>query len=298
MFFIFNRPATTARVFEAIRTAKPRRLFVFADGPRSDRPDDDERCAAARALTERVDWPCDVSREYADANRGTLGSVSHGLDTVFRTVDRAIVLEDDCLPDPSFFAFCDTLLERYADDDRVMTIGGSRPARLPQPARSYAFSRYPLIWGWATWRRAWVHYDAEMNGWPEARAANVLASVLQSERARQYWVFILDRNWRDARHRNWDYSWVFASWRRDGLSIVPSRNLVSNIGFGADATHCSDPSSPESARPLDAMPFPLRHPDSVTRDSEQDDAIERYLFSGNLSRAIAEAGRRVRAHTP
>lgn len=286
VLFVFNRPETTARVFEAIRAAAPRTLFVFADGPRGDHPEDAVLCAETRAVTERVDWPCDVTRDYADMNRGTPARIADGLASVFAAHERAIVLEDDCLPDPTFFPFCETLLAHYATDERVMTIGGSRPSRIPAALGSYSVSRYPLIWGWATWRRAWQHFDLAMAAWPTAAMDGTLDRILGSPRAARYWAFVLDRNYRDARHRSWDYSWLFASWLRDGFSIVPASNLVSNIGFGAGAVHCTDAASPEAARPLAPMPFPLIHPADVVCDTTIDDAIEAHLFSGNLDRTL------------
>jgi hypothetical protein len=169
-FIIFNRPDTTARVFEAIRRAEPPQLLIVADGPRVDRPSDVERCAAARAVIERVDWDCEVLTNYAEANMGLADRVSSGLDWVFSLCDRAIVLEDDCLPDPSFFRFCDELLDRYRDDERVMAISGDNFQLGRRRTRySYYLSRYNHCWGWATWRRGWQHYDHRMQLWPLVR---------------------------------------------------------------------------------------------------------------------------------
>src|SRR6266566_849672 len=171
-FIIFNRSERTAEVFGAIRAARPAQLFVIADGPRPDVESDATKCAATRAIIERVDWPCQIFRRYADKNIGLRRNVSEGLDWVFNQTERAIILEDDCLPDPSFFPFCEELLERYAEDRHVAMIGGTNldpEHAAPRGEDSYYFSRFWQIWGWATWRRVWQLCDHEMKEWPELR---------------------------------------------------------------------------------------------------------------------------------
>jgi hypothetical protein len=153
-FFIFNRPDTTARVFEAIRQAQPSKLLVVADGPRSTRPGEAEKCAATRAIIDQVDWECEVLTNYSDVNLGCRHRVSSGLDWVFEQVEEAIILEDDCLPHPTFFRFCEELLEWYRHDHRIVAISGDNFQNGHQSGEfSYYFSRYVHIWGWATWRR-------------------------------------------------------------------------------------------------------------------------------------------------
>lgn len=293
--FIFNRPHTTSQVFQQIRRARPSRLFVIADGPRIDRPDDRQRCDAAREATGDVDWPCDVQREYAEANLGQRKRIETGLTWVFDHVDETVVLEDDCLPHATFFGFCGQLLDRYRDEARVMTVSGNRlmPTR-GSTERSYHFSRYPLIWGWATWRRAWQHYDGDMRAWPELRDAGWLNRQLDSQLARDYWTYILEKAWASPQTRSWDYAWALSSWRRQGFSIIPSVNLVSNIGFGADATHNTNSLSRYAATPTEAMPFPLGHSDAIVRDEDEDRRLEAHLFSGTLARVLARAKEGVR----
>src|SRR3954453_1153033 len=157
---LFRRPEETARVFERIREARPRKLFLVADGPRPGNEEDAQGCEQARAVVERVDWPCDVVRDFADENLGLKKRIPRGLHRVFGEAPEAIILEDDCLPHPSFFRYCAELLERYRDDERVMMISGDnfQGGRRRTPD-SYYFSRYVHSWGWATWRRAWQHFD-------------------------------------------------------------------------------------------------------------------------------------------
>ena len=293
---LFNRPDTTRRVFDAIRRARPSRLLLIADGPRPDHPMDSTNCQAARAAVEGVDWDCDVLTNYAASNLGLKQRVETGLDWVFQQVEEAIILEDDCLPQESFFQYCEELLARFRDDERILTISGNcfDPEKR-FAAASYSFSRYPLIWGWATWRRAWAQNDPAMEHWPELLEGEWLTKQLQDADAVRYWAYIFQMN--HEKRTSWDYAWVLSSWRHHGLGIVPAVNLVSNIGFGAGASHTHDAQSQFSNLPLEAMRFPMTHPTEIVRNSKLDDWIERQLFSGNLSQMFTVLRNR-RSRTP
>jgi hypothetical protein len=291
-FFIFNRPASTGRVFDAIASAKPSQLLVIADGPRHGRADEQERCAATRAIIERVDWQCDVRTNYASVNLGCKRRVSSGLDWVFETVDEAIILEDDCLPDPTFFAYCDQLLEEYRNDDRIAMISGDNfQPRSRKYSYSYYYSRYTHIWGWASWRRAWRHYDVELRLWPLIRESEVLRDILGSASAARGWRDIFDAVY-DGRIDTWDYQWTFACWMRNALSILPNVNLVENIGFGEYATHTTK-SPPVSHRSEGGMHFPIRHPPYMVRDAAADRFTQFSVLGapGFLNRAQRKARR-------
>ena len=276
--FIFNRPEPTARVLQAIAAARPATLLVVADGPRASRPGEQALCEQARDVIARVDWPCDVRLEYSDRNLGCRRRVSSGLDWVFSQVDRAIILEDDCLPDPSFFPYCDDLLERYADNPRVAHIAG--PAFLPSGPwlpHSYYFSLHITIWGWATWRRAWQHYDQTMAEWPRLRERGWLDTLFEDPAARTYWRGIFDTIYGGSID-TWDYQWVFACWRQGGLSTVPRSNLISNIGFGDGATHTRDGLlDARAALPTQPLTCPLRHPPVVVRHRQADQRLQQAL---------------------
>ena len=277
-FFIFNRPDTTARVFAEIAKARPPRLLVVADGARADRPGEREACLAARAVIERVAWPCEVLTNFSETNMGCKSRVSSGLDWVFEHVEEAIILEDDCLPHPSFFPFCDELLERYRTDERVMAISGDnfQRGRRRSPS-SYYFSHYVHVWGWATWRRAWRHFDVEMKDWAALRETSWLRDTLGDESAARYWRSIFDQV-AAGRVNTWDYQWLFACWANNGLSIAPEVNLVSNIGFGANSTHTVSVDEDVSNLPTSEMQFPLQHPHLMVRHREADDFESRHVF--------------------
>lgn len=271
VLIIFRRPDLTRQVLEEIRRAQPPRLFIVADGPREGCTDEAVRCAQTRALVESgVDWPCDVIRIYADKNLGCALRVSSGLDEVFRQVEEAIVLEDDCQPDPTFFPFCEELLARYRNDINIAQIGGcSYQDVVPLDAPSYHFSRYPHCWGWATWRRAWKDYDHAMKDWHHGGIRRRIYRTFCHSDERRYWRL----NFRDTaygRSDSWAYRWTFSVFCSRRLCINPYHNLVSNIGFGIGATHTSDTNHPAAARPLNPMHFPLRHPISCVCDERAD----------------------------
>jgi hypothetical protein len=277
--FVFNRPDTTARVFAEIAKARPTKLLVVADGPRPGRPDEAARCEAARAAATRVNWSCDVHVNFSERNLGCRRRMATGLDWVFEQCEEAIILEDDCVPDPSFFRFCGELLERYRGEERIVHIGGTNP--LPQLASgpdSYFFSRHSLVWGWASWRRAWRHYDEALGDWPRLRDSGLLGRVFERPAVAAFWREKLDSV--HARSIDtWDYQWAYACWRQDRLSIWPRRNLISNIGFRPDATHTRDIDSKLAGLPTAALEFPLVHPESLSRNARVDAALERKFHS-------------------
>jgi hypothetical protein len=267
-FLIFNRPDVTEQVFAAIARAKPPTLLVVADGPRASRAGEAEKCEQARAIIERVDWDCRVLKNYAAENMGCRRRVSSGLDWVFETVEEAIILEDDCLPAPSFFPYCDALLEKYRDDSRVMVVSGDNFQRgVRRSPYSYYFSKYNHVWGWASWRRAWEHFDVDMATWPQFRDAGLLRSLCQSHAEERLWTSIFNRV-----HAHeidtWDYNWTYACWSQGGLTILPEMNLVSNLGFRADASHTKSRSW--VAELATGEMGEIRHPPFVQRNAIAD----------------------------
>ena len=277
-FIIFKRPEETTRVFAEIRKVQPSKLLVVADGPRPDRPGEDLQCAAARAIIEQVDWECEVLRNYADRNLGCRDRVSSGLNWVFDTVEEAIIIEDDCLPDSTFFYFAEELLERYRYDERIMSISGQNVQFGKQRTDySYYFSRYTHCWSWATWRRAWKHYDLEMKLWPEIRDRNFLTDVLKDPRAVRVWTNACQLCY-EGKLDTWDFQWAFASFIQNGLNIISQTNLVSNIGYGAGGTHTPDINSPYNNMPTESLQFPLKHPAFVIRDTQADNFTQNTLY--------------------
>lgn len=291
-FIIFNRPDTTARVFSAIAKARPPKLLVVGDGPRSNRIGEAERVAATRAIIEAVDWPCEVLTNFSETNLGCKRRVSSGIDWIFEQVEEAIILEDDCLPDPSFFRFCQEMLERYRHDQRVGMISGDNFQNgLTRSDDSYSFSRYSLIWGWASWRDRWRHlYDVDMATWPDLRKREWLGTTSFDADEVEHWTRLFDQVF-DGRIDTWDLQWNYANFIGGRVSVIPGVNLISNIGFGVDATHTTRESDMANL-PVKAMGFPLKHPLPITADVRSD----RHFFLANFKTPtlLARVVRRVR----
>jgi hypothetical protein len=277
VLLIYKRPETTQKVFEAIRQARPLTLLVVSNLPPAGNASHLAQCQAARAIVDTVDWPCQVYRQYADTYMSCKARISSGLDWVFDRVESAIILEDDCVPHPTFFGYCQELLQRYADDARVMAITGDSFG-LPQRQRqySYSFSRYTHFWGWATWRRAWQHYDVAMQLWPEFRQAGWLNEVV-GDRAAPWWDKTLQDTYCD-RKDTWDYQWLFSSWVRGAHCIVPHVNLVSNLGFDAAAAHNRDPFDRRANLPVAPIELPLLHPPIVRVDQRYDQQLQQLYY--------------------
>ena len=291
---LFNRPDLTEQVFRAVAAARPRRLFLIADGPRPDHAEDSARCARARAVVEQVDWECDVRRNYSDVNLGCGLRPATGISWVFEHVDAAIILEDDCVPHPTFFPYCEELLERFRDDPRVMLIAGHNPytfAPSVSRAHSYRFSRMVDTWGWATWARAWMHHDMGVERWPERRRQMLLQEVSDHPCFLAELTAALDAA--SAKNGNvdyWDYQWAFALWAQAGLAVAPTVNLVSNRGFRDDATHTRDPDDRYANSTVSPMECPLRHPPFTVCDVEAD----RYAMEQHYARTRPTTHRRLR----
>jgi len=281
LMVVFNRPDCTREVFEAVRAARPPRLYITADGPRASRPAEAARCEEVREIASAVDWPCEVKTRFLDKNLGCKRGVSSGIDWFFENEEEGIILEDDVVPVPSFFIYCDELLERYRNDQRVMHIGGDNPIwRKYTPKESYFFSKNALIWGWATWRRAWKHYDVTIRDWPAWRDEGGLKRLAAGDSAfERFWRSTFNAGHRGA-HDTWDYQWMFTCWRHNGLCAVPARSQTHNIGFGADATHTTEgiPQHVIDSYP-EALDLPLIHPSAVARSSvEIEKLIEQHVW--------------------
>lgn len=252
---IFNRPDLTALTFQAIAQAKPKRLFVIADGPRS--PDEAELCYRTRAVTESIDWDCELTTEFSEVNLGCRKRCVSGFDLVFSHVDEAIFIEDDCVADPTFFRFCEEMLERYRDDMRVMMISGSNYLqRWKSESQSYHFSNFGSPWGWASWKRAWKFNVATMSDWGDEDIKLRIRDVLADEECFSLTARRYDKAYGHQENRfMWDLQWMFARQMQSGLTIVPAVNLISNIGC---------PSA--MILPTAPMTFPLRIHRSVSVD--------------------------------
>lgn len=285
VFVIFRRPDLTRRVFERIAEAKPERLFVVADGPRS--AQDEALCLQTRAVVENVNWPCDLQCDYADVNMGCRKRITSGLDRVFAQVEDAIVLEDDCLPHPTFFHFCLELLERYRQDDRIGHISGNNFGGTEAWPYSYTFSRYSLIWGWATWRRVWQTLDLDMASWPRVRELGRHFHMFSTRRE----AFHFEDLWNDVRAGKtdvWGLQWLYHHLVNGRLSVLPAVNLVTNLGFGQAGSRTVDPGDTAANVAAQPIGLPLKHPHDVFPHLEGEKPIASILLRerGTLRKRI------------
>jgi hypothetical protein len=261
--------------------------LVVADGPKRERADDAQRCQAVRDLVTNPGWSCDLRVNLAEENLGFNRRISSGLQWAFSQFEEVIIIEDDCLPDPTFFPYCAELLERYRSNDRVMMISGNNYQFGRQRGDGdYYMSHGVGCWGWAAWRRAFQHFDPDMRTWPDERNTDVLDRIWPVPEIVDYWRARLD----EAYHRHvdaWDYQWAFAMWRRGGLQIAPNKNLVTYIGCLPDTAHTVDLNAPYCNVPTAPASFPLRQPTDATRNLAAD-VFEFYRMFLNIEDAEAE----------
>ncbi len=281
LFIVFNRPDTTRVVLERIKEVQPSHLFIASDGPRSSKPGEAEVVKAVRQMVvDAVTWPCEVKTLFRDNNVGCKMGVSGAVNWFFENVEEGIILEDDCVPDVSFFEYCQTLLNKYRADERVMHIGGTNFQNgKKRGSGSYYFSKYNYIWGWATWRRAWHKYDSTMSGYREFKEKD-LPMLLPNNALRKSWLKKFDLVFTN-KLDTWDYQWTYSIWKERGLCVVPNVNLISNIGFGEGATHT------KSKNVVSAMAtstiVPLVHPPMVAIDVAADAYYEKsFLLTRRL----------------
>jgi hypothetical protein len=286
LFLIFNRPDTTKKVFESISKARPKRLYIAADGPRMDRPAEQEVCLKTREIVNMIDWPCEVKTLFREKNLGCKIAVSSAINWFFENEEEGIILEDDCLPVQSFYVFCQTLLSKYRTDESVMHIGGCNVFNQSDSSDDYSFISYPLIWGWATWRRAWKKYDVNMTTYSEVKKTGRLKDIFPKIGTRNFWENVFDKVVRNVVN-TWDYQWSYAVLMNDGLCIVPTKNLVQNLGFTEEATHTSGKKDPRSELQLFHLNGELKHPASTKIDLAWNNLLEKKYFSFSFIQRVA-----------
>jgi hypothetical protein len=270
---MFNRPDLAERVLESIRAAQPSRFYLAVDGPRAGNEQDATATLACQKLASLVDWDCQVHTLFRVDNLGCRRGVESAITWFFEHEKAGIILEDDCLPALGFFVFCGELLQRYSEDTRVMSIGGfGEVDESLFKSKSYDFTIYNLIWGWATWRRAWRLNCLGSDKLKQALDSAWLDEFLGDPNAVKYWR----RHMAGAIQGDidtWDYQWRLSIWMNNGLSITPARNLVQNIGFDERATHTVYELNNYGSHAVSEMNFPLQHPETVCRAY----AVDRYL---------------------
>ncbi|MCM1237266.1 MAG: hypothetical protein NC489_44930 [Ruminococcus flavefaciens] len=281
VMIVFNRLDTTCQVFEQVRKAKPIKLYIVSDAPRRHKENEEEKVEAVRHYMEaHIDWECEVHFEYAEKNMGCQNRVASGLDAVFRQEEMAIILEDDCVPHPDFFPFCEEMLLRYRDDERIMHISGCNLVPEHKTDEPYIFSTFYSVWGWATWRRAWAKFDFSMKEYPRFRKKKIMYRLLPESEA-QIVEGEMDRVY-DGRMNSWAYRWTLSCLMNHGLGITPAVNLIENIGIGReDATHTTEDRVGYQFE-LGSMEFPVPMRETMYRDYMHEEAIAAKYYHVNF----------------
>lgn len=285
LFITFNRLDTSRQVFEAIKSQQPQKLYLFSDGPRKDKQGEANAVYEVRNwLTSQINWPCDVHTLFLDQNMGPRYALGHAVNWLFAHEEEGVIFEHDCLPHPSFFPFCAELLERYRNEPRVMYISGNNfMFNEVTFQHSYSFSRHNHIWGFATWRRAWQKYDPEMTGFEEAFSSHFFDKLIPDSRIRKEYITILNAV-KLGTVDTWDYQWFFNTWCAGGVGVIPSQNLVSNIGYGALALNTFRDNHILANIPVNDIGSVISHPEEITTNKEIERVYLKRVFPPFLVR--------------
>lgn len=290
LIIAYRRQDTTRKVLDILRQAKPQRLYVACNAPCPDRPEEMLQCEEVRSLFNEPGLASEVRCLFREKHLSARESISGAISWFFEHEQQGIILEDDCVPSLSFFRFAEELLNRYADDQRVGMISGNNfQFGLRRGEASYYFSQYCHIWGWATWRDRWATYDVTMHLWPEL-CEEVLGG-LESTLQRAYWGNIFDRTY-SANIDTWDYQWLFSNWINHRINVVPQENMVSNIGFGSQASHTRNLTRVANL-PVHELHFPLQHPNVCLPDREADRYTFKACYQPSLSGMVRYALRKI-----
>lgn len=284
LFIVFNRTDTAERVLNRLREVQAEKIYIAADGPRPDKNEIQE-CEAARNLIRKIDWPCEVKTFFPEHNSGPRKFIGDAVSWLFSFEEKGIILEHDCLPHPDFFPYCESMLEWYAEDTRVMHISGIQFQDIGRSVPEIYFSHYNHIWGWATWKRAWKYYDLGMSLFPEFEKAEKIKNIFPEKAEQKYWLKKMKEAY-SGKIGSWDYQWTFALWNQQAVSVIPGSNLVSNIGFGAGAIHTTDASHFLADRPVYDFPVHiLKKPADIqiSRSSEKYD-FRKVFYPGFIKR--------------
>lgn len=263
---------------EHLQQIKPKNLYVAADGPRPNHPLDAEKCRQAREIAMAIDWPCDIKTRFLDENMGCDPAVSSAIDWFFQHEEYGIIFEDDCIVHSDFFSFCGELLVRFSDDERIMQISSLAPYDPRDYSYDYHFSHaFRCSGGWATWRRAWKYYTSDMHRYSDVEAGAILKAYFSDLTSfQQHYRKFLE--FQKGHFNNWDFQWNMACFAQNGLSIVPEKNLMTNIGFDEEGTHTRTKSPVFEKFQTQPLQFPLRHPHFVYADGQPERGLEKFIY--------------------
>ncbi len=271
LFMIFNRIDTAEQVFAKIREVQPTKLYIEADGPRKHVPGELDACQQVRnKILSMIDWKCDLHTLFHEQNLGCKEAVSSAISWLFENEEQGIILEDDCLPETSFFFYCQKMLHKYSKDEEVMMISGTNYiAKQTEDSNNVFFSQYYAIWGWATWKRAWAKYDKTMSTWPAYKKSGALQRTYPYFGVAPQLAFVFESA-AQGKVNTWDYQWFYTCTSNNGYTIVPSKNQISNLQFNS-GTHNDGATSKYTfmkTLPLDVEKLEIPHSIAVDRKQE------------------------------
>ena len=293
LLIIFNRPEKVRALIEALSKVQPKYLYIAADGPRKNVPTDKERCTEAQKIATTLPWECAVRTKFSDINLGCDQAIPESIDWFFEHVESGIILEDDCIPHPSFFSFCGEILEKYKDNEKIMHISGNnfQDGQVRGNA-SYYFSHFTAVWGWATWRRAWRQFHPAVEDMDTFFRENRLNAFPFSKKAKRFGT----KSYMSKEH--WDSLWQYAILYANGLNITPNKNLVSNTGFGFGATHTTSEKHPLANVPAEPI-TDIVHSSEIKVNIEADAYYFNKVFFTPLSiRIKLKVKKLMRKHLP
>lgn len=282
LLVVFNREDTIRRVFAEIKKLKPKYLYIAADGPRENRIGEKEKCERVRSIVNEIDWDCEVHKLFHEKNLGCHTAVPAAISWFFENVEKGIILEDDCLPNQSFFYYCEELLEKYKDEEKIMMISGTNFLEKTDICESYFFSKYAYIWGWATWKRAWSKFDNKMESYPHLKAQGFFNRYLPSISEKYFWKIAFTNKYSGLKE-GWDVKWIYALISNKALSITPKYNLIQNIGFTQEATNTNVTDTKGFVIQTHELPFPLVHNSQIEANSEYDYKTFKQVFLSTVS---------------
>ena len=284
LIIAWRRPKETKKVLNSLRKIKPSKLFISCDGAREGNAEEYDKVKKTQeVLRNKINWECEVNWQISDINLGCKIGVSNAINWFFNYVNEGIIIEDDIVANKDFFEFCEKLLEKYRKDKRIWCISGSNnQANIKRGEATYYFGRIPLIWGWATWKDRWKNYDININKWPQAKSTKMLDNVFSDRLQKQYWENIWDNFYSNGIPDTWDYAWVFTCIINNGLTIIPNKNLIKNIGFNSDATHTKW--NKISTQKVESIEKKIVHPEFIICNLEAEEYQFDFFFGGYSKR--------------
>lgn len=281
VFICFNRPSLTRITFHQIRKQKPTKLFLIMDAPKLGNNSDKKKCAKVKKIISQIDWKCKVYKNFSKHNLGLKTRITSGLTWVFKKVDKAIILEDDCYPSKNFFYFCETMLRLYKNNMKISIITGNNFQRKPINKDSYYFSKYSHIWGWATWKRSWDLFDDNEKKIEKFLVSKKFKNICKTRDEQNYWIS-MNHQIKKGKLKSWAYYFLLSIWKNNGLTITPNFNLIKNLGFDSNLSTNQHDLNLKTSLPKNKLEAPLKHPKLIKLNERADNQVFYSVYKKNI----------------